>query len=147
MLQHRVGSAGPPGTGTGHAAPAGVQILGILVMLLIFNPKNLSTTVKIRKTRNITTNPTIDAVIIPLAPSIPALSPPENIHFNAPKSRKNSAITTAITKKKVIAADIIPGTLSSVKQRMSNGAPGHPISAAGVGVGTAAAKAKGVSDR
>ena len=97
-------------------------------MLPILNPKNRKTTVKIRNTKNTIINPTIAATMVPRADSIPALSPPENIHFTAPKSKKNRAIITAITKIKVIAADIIPGTLVTSKQRTLNGAPGHPIS-------------------
>ena len=74
---------------------------------------------------------------MPLADSIAALSPLEYIHFNAPKSKKNMAITTAITRIKVITADIIPGMLVSFKQRKVNGGSGHtlnPAEAAGVGV-------------
>lgn len=90
-------------------------------------PKNLNSIVKTKKTRNTITNPTIAAVIVPLALSTAALSPPENIHFIAPMSKKNSATITAITKINVIAAPKMPGILVSSKQRMSNGGCGHPI--------------------
>lgn len=83
---------------------------------------------KIRNVKNRIINPTIDATIAPLADSIVALSPPENVHLiTPPEIKKKNAIITPITKMKVIAADIIPGTLSVLKQRTLNGAPGHPI--------------------
>jgi hypothetical protein len=67
------------------------------------------------------------AVIVPLALSTPALSPPDVIHFIAPISKKNSATITAITKINVIAAPKISGTLVTSKQRTANGPVGHPI--------------------
>ena len=67
-------------------------------------PKNRNSIVKTRNTKNTITNPTMAAVIVPLALSTAALSPPENIHFIAPISKKNSEIITEITKINVIAA-------------------------------------------
>jgi len=64
---------------------------------------------KTRNAKNKITNPTTEATIWPLAASTAALSPPDSIHLTAPHAKKNKAITTAITKIKVIAAPMIPG--------------------------------------
>ena len=56
-------------------------------MVVIPTLKNVSTTLKIRKTKNKITRPTIAATIVPLALSIAALSPPEKIHLTAPNIR------------------------------------------------------------
>jgi len=72
-------------------------------------PKNVKTTVKTRNTKNKITRPITAAVIVPLAPSTAALSPPEYIHFTAPKSKKKIAIITAMAKIKAIADPIIVG--------------------------------------
>ena len=102
--------------------------MGILVIVAVLKLKNLNSILKIRNVKNRIIRPTIDAIIVPLADSAAALSPPENIHLiTPPEIKKKSTIITAMTKIKVIAADIMPGTLVSLKQRTLNGAPGHPI--------------------
>ena len=95
----------------------------------MLTPKNDNIKVKIKNTKNTIINPTIAATMVPRADSIPALSPPEVIHLTAPKSKKNRATITAITKIKPIAADI---TLDIVNEQIEVNGPvgGHDINCA-----------------
>ncbi len=81
----------------------------------------LRTIVKIKKARKAMTNPTIAAIIVFLALSTLALSPPESIHRIPPQIRKKRAINTAATNIIVIAVETTVGMLDwLIPQRVLN---------------------------
>ncbi len=88
----------------------------------ILIPKNVSTSCIIAKTEKSTTIPIKADVILPRADSIPALSPPEDIHWIAPIISIKKNIIFPTTKASEIKAgnkackNTTPGFVSELKK-------------------------------
>ena len=65
-------------------------------------PNRLAINPTMKYAKNTSTKPTMPPIIVLLADSTFALSPPDMIHFMPPQTRKRTAMITAITTRTVI---------------------------------------------